>query len=329
VFDAVLSDVRMPDMDGIGLLRAVREQDLDVPIVLMTGAPTLETAIQAVEQGALQYLVKPVPLQALLESSRRAVRLGTLARLKREALQTIGLEQVAGDRAGAEASFARAMGGLWIAYQPIVHSSDGSLFGHEALLRAADSYPGLVLTLAERLGRLPDLGARIRDEVAAQLDANPGDELMFVNLHPMDLGDDALLSPHAALSRHASRVVLEVTERASLEGLRGVGERIRALRALGYRIALDDLGAGYAGLTSFATLAPDFVKLDRALMRDLDRHPIKRKLVDSMARLCADMEVRVVAEGIETDGERDGAIQAGCDLLQGFLIGSPAKLTPP
>ena len=89
--------------------------------------------------------------------------------------------------------------------------------------------------------------------------------LLFINLHAMELDDDSLISAAAPLSRHAARVVLEVTERAPLEKIRDVTARVAQLRALGYRIAVDDLGAGYAGLTSFAHLEPEVVKVDMSL----------------------------------------------------------------
>ena len=119
--------------------------------------------------------------------------------------------------------------------------------------------------------------------------------------------------------------MLEITERASLDSVADAQARVRSLRALGYRIALDDLGAGYAGLTSFAALAPDVVKLDMALVRGLDRDLVKQKLVGSMVGLCRELGILVVAEGIETEGERDAATAAGCGLLQGFLMGRPSR----
>lgn len=93
---------------------------------------------------------------------------------------------------------------------------------------------------------------------------------------------------------------------------------------MGFRIAIDDLGAGYAGLTSFATLEPELVKLDMSLVRDIDKNPMKEKLVRSMTALCKDLGMLVVAEGVETTRERDLLVELGCDLLQGFLLGRPA-----
>jgi EAL domain-containing protein (putative c-di-GMP-specific phosphodiesterase class I) len=126
----------------------------------------------------------------------------------------------------------------------------------------------------------------------------------------------------------ASRVVLEITERASLHGIPDIRARIASLRQLGFRIALDDLGAGYAGLTSFALLEPDVVKLDMALVRDLNSEPTKRTLVRTMISMCKELGIVVTSEGIETREERDDLALAGCDLMQGFLYARPGEGFP-
>jgi EAL domain-containing protein (putative c-di-GMP-specific phosphodiesterase class I) len=97
---------------------------------------------------------------------------------------------------------------------------------------------------------------------------------------------------------------------------------------LGYRIAVDDLGAGYAGLNYLAMLEPDVVKLDIGLVRDIHKIPVKRKLVGSMIGLCRDLGIVVVAEGVETVEERDVLVELQCDLLQGFLFARPGKPFP-
>jgi EAL domain-containing protein (putative c-di-GMP-specific phosphodiesterase class I) len=329
-FDAVLSDIGMPDMDGLALLDVVRAKDLDVPVVLLTGGPSLETAVEAVARGALQYLAKPIPLTTLLEVTERAVRLGALARLKRQALLRLGLDHLVGDRAGLDATFARVLSSLRLDCQPIFHAN-GRLHAYEVLVRSGEPAfpnPGALLSAAEGLGRLEELGNAIRVAAAAILDSGaiPAGVLLYVNVHPHDLEDEALLDPAAPLSRHAGRVVLEVTERARLTDVANVPERIRRLRALGFRVALDDLGAGYAGLTSFTALAPDIVKLDMALLRGIDKDPVKLKLVTSMTRLCRELGILVVAEGIETAEELEAATNARCDLMQGYLLGRPAPL---
>jgi EAL domain-containing protein (putative c-di-GMP-specific phosphodiesterase class I) len=118
--------------------------------------------------------------------------------------------------------------------------------------------------------------------------------------------------------------VLEITERASLERISDVRGRIRKLRDLGYRIAVDDLGAGYAGLSSFSQLEPDIAKLDMSLVRGIDSSPRKASIVRSMISVCkGELGTQVVCEGVETEKERDALAGLGAELLQGYLFGKP------
>jgi EAL domain-containing protein (putative c-di-GMP-specific phosphodiesterase class I) len=329
--DVVVSDISMPGMTGLELLRAIRIHEPDLPVVLVTGLPALESATEAIEHGVLKYIVKPVDPAALRSTVDQAVQLYRLARMKREALDLLGMTGGASDRAGLEAGFERALSSLWVALQPILRSGDGSVFGYEALLRSREpSLPGPaeVLDAAERLSQLNRLGRAVRS-LAVQPFLTAGDEFaLFVNLHPEDLLDPELVAAESELAAIATRVVLEITERASLENVANVRTRVKSLRELGYRIAIDDLGAGYAGLTSFAMLEPDIVKLDMALVRGIDQKPVQQKLVKSMTSLCKDMGLLVVAEGIETPAERDALIGLGCDLLQGYLFAHPGPPFP-
>jgi EAL domain-containing protein (putative c-di-GMP-specific phosphodiesterase class I) len=326
-FDVVLSDIVMPEMGGIELLREIRKRDLEVPVLMITGSPTVETAAQAVDYGALKYLVKPVPEKDLVARVDEAIRLHLVAKLKREALEHVTGEARLADRAGLEAHFGRALQCLWMAYQPILRASDGSLYAQEALVRSTDlalRTPGALFDAAERLGRLHDLGRVIRACVGREVAAQAANGYLFVNLHSQDLADAALYEQGDALWRNAKTIVYEITERASLEGVTEVRSRIARLKDAGFRIAIDDLGAGYAGLTSFTALEPSVVKLDMALVRGVDKEPLKQRLIGSLTTLCKDLGILVVAEGVETEGEREAVKTLGCDLLQGFLLGKPA-----
>jgi EAL domain-containing protein (putative c-di-GMP-specific phosphodiesterase class I)/CheY-like chemotaxis protein len=327
-FDVVLTDVSMPGLDGIGLLKAVREVDLDVPVVVATANPTPETAHQAVAYGATMFLVKPIDLKSLRQVVEHAIRIRNMAKLKRELFEHSPLrDYLLADKAGTEITFARALGSVWMAFQPIV-SRNGELNAFEALVRSEEPAlpnPGALFDAAERVDRLFDLGRCIREKVSLAIRDAPAAADIYVNLHTQDLMDDALYDEVAPLTEHAKRVVLEVTERASLERVTLVGARIARLRELGFRIAIDDLGAGYAGLTAFAQLHPDIVKLDISLVRDVHTEPMKLRLIESVTALCRDMGILVVAEGIEQPQERDALLSLGCDLLQGFFFARPSR----
>jgi EAL domain-containing protein (putative c-di-GMP-specific phosphodiesterase class I) len=331
-FGAIVSDVSMPQMGGLDFLRVVREHDLDVPVILMTGQPELDSAIRAVEYGAFRYLVKPIEPELLDGTVRRAVRLHEMARLKREALEAVGVERGRlGDRAGLEARFAMALNLFWMAYQPIVSLRERSVFGYEALLRCYEPTlptPGEVLNAAERLGRVHDLGRAIRARVSTEADKAPDSVMIFINLHALDLNDEKLYEADSSLARIATRTVLEVTERVSLDGVKNVVSRVKRLRAMGFQIAVDDLGAGYAGLSSYSQLEPDIAKIDMSLVRDIDSSPRKQSIVRSMKKLCDELGTLVVAEGVETPAECHVLTELGCDLLQGYVFAKPERGFP-
>ncbi|HEX4477688.1 MAG TPA: EAL domain-containing response regulator, partial [Polyangiaceae bacterium] len=330
-YDVVLSDIAMPGMNGIQLLQFVRERNLDIPVVLVTGEPAVSTAVKALEFGAFHYLTKPLEIPDLEEVVERAARLHRMAMMKRQAAELLGHPIESDDAKRLAENFDRALASLWIAYQPIVSVKSKTIYGYEALLRSNEPslpHPGAVLDAAERLGQLEALGQIIRDRAVEPVRDRPEAGMLFVNLHTTDLLDPTLLSRAAPLSQIADRVVLEITERASLDRVKDLRGRIASLREIGFRIAVDDLGAGYAGLTSFALLEPEIVKLDMTLVRDVHQSATKQKLIRSMAELCRDMGMLVVGEGVETVQERDALVELGCDLLQGYYFAKPGKPFP-
>lgn len=326
-FDGVLSDIGLPGMSGVDLLRLVRTYDLDVPVVLMTGQPSVETAIAALELGALTYVQKPFSHDELRGTLLRATKLARLARAKRDAVDAgLGGSPLAGDRAGLATSFERALESLTIHYQPIVDRRSKRTMGFEALMRTREPSiptPGSLLEAAERLERLNDIGRRVR-ELAAERFQPPDDAMMlFVNLHPADLLDPRLYDRSSGLAKISDHVVLEITERAALDDVTETKHRAQELRKRGFKLAIDDLGAGYAGLTSFAMFEPEVVKLDMSLIRGIEGSPVRKHIVDSMTRLCRELDMKVVAEGIETAAELGTILDLGCDYLQGFYLGRP------
>jgi EAL domain-containing protein (putative c-di-GMP-specific phosphodiesterase class I) len=331
-FDVVVSDIAMPDMDGLALLRTIRQADLDVPMIFMTGSPAIESAVAAIEYGAFRYLLKPVAPAALLDVVERGVRVHRLARVRREAAMVRELDgKPIGDRAGLEARFSAAIAKLWVAAQPIISWSERKIFAYETLLRTDEPTlrsPVDFFDAAERLGRAPELGRIVRTHLARIMREAPPPAPLFVNLHPSDLEDTEIYSDEGALTPFARQVVLEITERAALDRIHELSTRVARLRELGYRIAIDDLGAGYAGLTSFAQLEPEVVKVDMSLVRGIDRSAVKQKLVRSIVALCTELGIHLIAEGIETVEERDTLITLGGNLCQGYLFARPDRGFP-
>jgi EAL domain-containing protein (putative c-di-GMP-specific phosphodiesterase class I) len=333
-FAVILTDINMPMMSGVDFLKKVREHDLDVPVLLITGDPSVKTAATAIKFGAFRYLLKPIQPNELTESVRHAVKMHKLASLKRNALKILGNDSsmLLGDRAGLESRFKSALSTMWMALQPIVSCQYQKIVAYEALLRTEEEtlmFPTALIFAAEKINRLEELSRLIRKNVAGIIHRGPPDMKIFMNLHSVDLNDEHLYQITAPLSLVANQIVLEVTERNSLEEVRDLSNRVLKLREIGFQIAIDDLGAGYAGLNSFTQLNPEIVKLDMSLIRNIDRDYKKQSVVRSMVKLSKELGMIIVAEGIETSKERDMTIQLGCDLLQGFLFSKPGKGIPP
>ncbi|MEO6775333.1 MAG: EAL domain-containing protein [Kofleriaceae bacterium] len=227
-----------------------------------------------------------------------------------------------------EVALGKCLAGLTMHFQPIVHASTRGRFGYEALLRSRDKllpHPGAILDAAERLERIPALGRAVRAQSANVIASAPVERgMVFINLHLLDLFDKQLTSPFAPLSKVASRVVLEITERTSLDGQADVRYRVAELRELGFKIAIDDLGGGHARMGTFTPLDCDFVKLDMSLVRDIDQHAMKQRLVRSVTELCREQGTKIIGEGVETEAEARVLVELGCDYLQGYLIAKPA-----
>src|SRR6185369_4159101 len=329
--DVVVTDITMPGADGLEVMRAAHKLDPDLPVLFMTGMPTVETAVQALESGAYRYLMKPVDPDVLLQAVAQAVEVRHSVRALLPDTRP-GLSPPS-SRVRAELSgrFDSALNHLWMAFQPIVCWSERRIHAYEALVRNDEpslSRPDHLFDAAEQLHRVQELGRTIRRAVAQAVVNAPTDALIFVNLHANDLTDEELYAENAPLAVFAERIVFEITERTSLDKMSDIQERMAALRARGYRIAVDDLGAGYAGLSSLASLQPEVVKLDMSLVRGVDQQPIKQQLVASLQTLGGPLGIRVVAEGVETVAERDTLVNIGCDLFQGYLFAKPARNFP-
>lgn len=322
VFDAVIADLNMPGCEHLDILQVIRERDADVPIVVVSGSATVDRAINALEFGVFRFLTKPFNATVLLETVARAAA-------RRAAGRSVLLE--------AEPAvvrppgwFDRGLEQVWLAVQPIVDSRTERPVAFEALLRGdldGLQRPDQILYAAFAEGRFAELTRVIRSRACGLVADLPVDCSLFVNLHPIELLDETLMDL-SGLAGHANRIVLEVTERASLSEVEDSRARVQVLRAAGFRVAVDDLGAGYSGLSSVTDLEPDTVKLDMALVRDVWQSPVKKSVVRAMTELCSELEITLIAEGVETPQERRALEELGVKFMQGYLFGRPTRHFP-
>lgn len=336
-FDAVISDLHLPGSSGVDVLNVVRAYDPDIPVVLVTGDPDVESAIEAVNLGVLEYIVKPASREALSGVLKRATVARRAALLKRETMPTApppasfvaetsrpsDAAEVAASVASEHHLWERAMATSSCELEPVVDAKHRTVIGYEAKIRSKEetllTQQALVVT-AEKLGHLEELRRRARDLAVKAFVGAPSLATLFVDVHASDLLDSDLFDPDSPLSRIAERVVLQIRARGAALELEDLAARVSVLRFLGFRIAIADLDGGRARLAQIADLAPEFVKIDAELVRGVETSAPRRRIVGALASMCRALGAATIAEGVASSEERDALLETGCDLVQGPLL---------
>lgn len=222
---------------------------------------------------------------------------------------------------------------LKIAFQPIIEARSGEIFGFEALSRIlgttvfnniADLFP-----FAEKIGQLYPVETLCRRQaISSYPSIAQNKEMLFLNINPQVLADPEFSSGHTRklLTERGltpSDVVLEITEHSAIENFDTFRDALSHYRNQGYLIALDDVGTGYSSLQSVAELHPDFLKVDRSLIKGVNADPIKWALLETFVTFSKRIGCRIIAEGVETAEEMRTVIQLGVDYVQGFFVARP------
>ncbi|HBS61836.1 MAG TPA: hypothetical protein DEB32_03715 [Stenotrophomonas sp.] len=225
---------------------------------------------------------------------------------------------------------------LVLHYQPKFPANGQALTGAEALVRWQHPELGLLspdafIPLAERSGLILQIGDWVLDRACAQLrqwhDAGHADWSMAVNLSPLQFGSSTLLETvRGTLERHALAprwLTLEVTETTAMKDVEASLQILHGLTAMGVNISIDDFGTGYSSLLYLKRMPATELKIDRAFVHDLEENAEDAAIVSSIIALGRSLQLRIVAEGVETDGQRQYLSDLGCDLLQGYHLGKP------
>lgn len=224
-------------------------------------------------------------------------------------------------------------GYLRMAYQPIMNVKSGKIFGFEALARViqTDVFKNILdlLTFAEKVGHLYPLETLCRRLGITSAGAVLGeDEILFLNISPEVLNDPEFARGQtrkmlASCGLRPSNVVLEITERSSITDFDVFRKALTYYRNQGFRIALDDVGAGYSSLQAVAEVHPDFLKIDRSLISGVNHNPIKFALIETFVAFSKRIGCQIIAEGVETLEEYETVNQLGVDFIQGYFVGIP------
>jgi EAL domain-containing protein (putative c-di-GMP-specific phosphodiesterase class I)/GGDEF domain-containing protein len=247
-----------------------------------------------------------------------------------EALPGGGLELVGGG-SSLDDALALLAAGLDIAFQPIVHLGSGQVIAYEALARPchpAVTNPLMFFGALERADLRLE-GERLAFESAmAVWDPGRVRQKLFLNASPLTLVDPAfdvleLLDLAETRGLTAADLVIEVTESEAVDDIEALTLRIRRLRRLGIGIAVDDAGAGHASFRVITRLRPSYIKLDRDLVSGVDTDGARRAFIDAMVRFARQIGSRLVAEGIETEGELASLAGLGVEAGQGYFLARP------
>lgn len=222
-------------------------------------------------------------------------------------------------------------------YQPIYDFRTSSTMGWEALARGPEGSsfrsPIMLFETAEELGRLFALEKLCREVAVKNIGTLAEQEKLFLNIHPKTMADP-LFSPGHTLellekaNLTPDNIVFEITERHSVQDFDLFYRALDHYRSQGFQIAVDDAGAGYAGLSLIAELQPDYIKLDKSLIDDIHKDPVKRALVETTVTFADKIGSRIIAEGIESKAQAICLKDIGVHCGQGYFLAKPTYPKP-
>jgi EAL domain-containing protein (putative c-di-GMP-specific phosphodiesterase class I) len=222
-------------------------------------------------------------------------------------------------------------GEVAMVYQPLVDMIERRVIGFEALTRLPNGQfatPELLFKVAHEQRALWAVERLCRTRALERLPSLDGSQRLFLNTEPDSFHDPQLRQPSflkmlEGRGLEPQRVVLELTEHTAVTDFAAMRRALEDVRAIGYRLAMDDVGSGYAGLQTIAEIRPDYLKVDMSLVRNLHLDPIKRELIETIRRFSDSTGITLVAEGVESPEELASLASVGVRCAQGYLFARP------
>ncbi len=333
--DVVLLDVRMRG-GGPKAAAGIRSRSPHSAVIGFSAHEDRHSVFAMLRAGAVGYLVKGASADDITDAVHRAaagqsaLSVGVTADVIRELAGRLESERREFERRRRQFERVRGVlnGGVHIVFQPIVDLRLGGAVGYEALARFPSAPGRSTEAWFEEAG---EVDLRTELELTAiraaftRMDDIPDECFLALNLSPSTACSPQLLRA-VEFAHSPRRVVLEVTEHAPVRDYAELNNAIGSLRARGVRLAVDDAGSGFASLQHIIRLAPDFIKLDMALTRDVDNDLARRALAAALISFAAEIGATIIAEGIETEAELSTLRDLGVAYGQGFHLARPADL---
>lgn len=221
---------------------------------------------------------------------------------------------------------------LTVHFQPIFSSKDGKIYGYEALARHRTKNINILelFNSAKINGTLCLLDMICRRNALKEATSQGINEYLFINICPDTFLQDCLdadvterLTKEFAFPKE--KIVLEIAEYSIIDDYKPLLKKVFYYKELGFKIAIDDFGAGFGGLKLLSMISPDFVKIDRYFVRTIYENFFSKSFVEFILNACHTLDIMVIAEGIENYQQLSECVKLGVDYLQGFYLGKPQK----
>ena len=320
--DIVILDRTLPDIDGLQVCRKIRENTefRAIPIIILSAMDKSHDKVEGLYFGADDYLSKPFDneeLIARMDAILRRVNFFENSHVRKEELIDQINELIQNDKITPH-------------YQTLFKGDTLEPFGLEVFNRAPKEHPlsnpEFLFRAALMVGKYFDLEMLGWNKAIKHWKIHRKTEKLFLNCSPYLVEntrfDSGLIHQ---LAGEIDNLVLEVTERSAVQDYTLFFDKLKDSRKAGLKIAVDDVGSGYASLDSIVQLRPEFVKIDIVLIRDIDSDHLKRNIVEAIVNFCKKSQVLTIAEGIETPEEMKAVKDLGIDILQGYLLSKPSQ----
>jgi EAL domain-containing protein (putative c-di-GMP-specific phosphodiesterase class I)/response regulator of citrate/malate metabolism len=334
--DVALLDVKMPAGGGPRAAREIRIGSLQTKVVALSAYDDRTSVLEMLRAGAVGYLVKGTRAAEIVTMVQNVTR-GDVV-LSSEVMGDI-LEELTGrlQVEGEEEELLKVQyerirdvldhGKMRMVFQPIVDLEAEEVVGLEALARFPfdpDRPIEAWFTEAGAVGLRRELELAAVKAALAALPEGPVGPYLSVNSMPDTLASEGLAE--LLKDAPAERLVLEITEHAPVRDYEALNKAMQRMRGRGIRLAVDDAGSGFASLRHILQLAPDIIKIDDALTRNVYKDPARRALAAGLISFAAELGATIIAEGIQTRQELDTLRELGVRYGQGFYLGRPGPI---